>query len=502
MSPRSCLFLILILLAGCSSGGPHRTSWLRPCRVPGVGFEARCGAYEVFEDRDARAGRKIGLHVVVLPAHGATPAPDPIFYLDGGPGGAATEAAADLVEALGPALEDRDLVLIDQRGTGASNPLDCDLSGPMEDLFQREALRRCRETLERTAGLTLYTTPVAMGDLDEIRQALGYERINLLGASYGSQAALVYMRSHPSAVRSAVLVAAGPVGLSSLYVARDMQRALDLLLADCAADPACRSAFPDVRAELSALIRRLEAEPARVEIADPESGEPVTVVLTADLLRLTLPYRLYSPGPAARIPLSIHKASQGDLRELARVALVVRRSLWGGESQGMTLSINCALPADEPSPEQVAEATRGTLLGDLRVRLDREYCALWPRAEMPPGYSDPVRSDVPTLLLTGDRDPVLPPVWAEEVARHLPNGRLVVIPNASHFPVNDCTRSLIAGFLAAGSAERLDTACVPASPRTPFALTPRPPLPSPGEGEKNISYPIPPLPVTGEGARG
>lgn len=471
MSPRSRLFLLitLALLTGCSSGGLHPTSWLRPCRVPGVSFPARCGVYEVFEDRQAR-GRKIGLHVVLLPARGTTPSPDPIFYLDGGPGGAATEAAADLVAALGPALEARDLVLVDQRGTGASNPLDCDLSGPVEDLFPKEALRRCREALERTAGLTLYTTPVAMEDLDEVRRALGYERINLLGASYGSQAALVYLRSHPRAARSAVLIAPGPVGLSSLYVARDMQRALDLLLSDCAGDPACRSAFPDVRAELAAVIRRLEAEPAKVEIADPENGEPVTVVLTADLLRLALPYRLYSPQPAARIPLSIHKAFRGDYRELARVALVVRKTLWGGESRGMTLSVNCALPADEPSPGEVAEATRGTLLGDLRVRLDREYCAQWLRAGMPPGYSDPVRSDVPALLLAGERDPVLPPVWAEEVARHLPNGRLVVVPGGGHFPVDDCTRGLIADFLATGSAGRLDIACVQARPRTPFAL--------------------------------
>lgn len=472
----------LAFLTACASARPSAPAWLRPCRVPGVPFEARCGTYEVREDRTARAGRTIPLYLVVLPARGPRPASDPVFYLEGGPGIPATEAAAGLVEDLGPVLEDRDIVLIDQRGTGRSNPLDCSLGASPAALFTPEDLRACRAALERKADLTRYTTLDAVEDLDEVRRALGLGPVNLIGASYGAALAQAFLQAHPEAARTAVLIAPGdrtdPYPLS---VARDIETGLDHLFADCAAAPDCQAAFPDLRADLAALMARLEAGPVRVEIPDPDGSGPVTFELTADLLRRTLPTRLYSVEAAARVPLSIHKAAAGDYASLARAVLVLWRYFWSGRSLGQILTIECSesLPPERLTPEAVAAATYGTFHGDFRVRAHRAMCADWPRVPVPASHFEPLRAATPVLLLGGALDPILPPRHGEAVARHLPNARLVIVTGESHFPVNDCTRPLLRDFLNAGSAAGLDISCAAEGRRPPFLLPPPPLIPSP-----------------------
>lgn len=474
-SLRGWAALGVLLLAGCASARPP--AWLHPCRVPGVSFEARCGTYEVREDRTARAGRTIPLYVVVLPARGPRPAPDPVFYLEGGPGIPATEAAAGMAEDLAPILAERDIVLIDQRGTGRSNPLDCPLGATPGALFDPEDLRACRAALERRADITRYTTLDAVEDLDEVRRALGFGPVNLVGASYGTTLAQAYLRAHPEGARTAVLI--GPVAPTDPYplsVARDIQSGLDRLFADCAADAGCHAALPDPRADLATLMARLEAGPVRVEIPDPDGGAPpdikTTFELTPDLLRLTLPQRLYSVEAAARVPLSLHRAAAGDYASLARAVLVLWRYFWSGRSLGQVLTIECSesLPPDRLTPEAVAAATAGTFHGDFRVRAHRTMCAGWPRVPVPASHFEPVRAATPVLLLGGALDPIVPPRHGEAVARHLPNARLVIVAGESHFPLNDCTRGLLRGFLNAGSAAGLDTSCAAAGRRPPFIL--------------------------------
>lgn len=451
---------------------------LQPCRVAEVNGEARCGMYEVYEDRRARSGRKLKLKVVVLPALGQRPLSDPVFVLHGGPGGAATTLASFAAENFAPLRRERDIVLVDQRGTGGSNPLNCDLypslSAALGDLFPVDAIRACRAQLEPQADLRLYTTPIAMDDLDDVRAALGYERINLYGASYGTRAAQVYIQRHPAHVRSMILVAVAAMDyMTSLPFAREGQRAMDLLLDRCAADEACRAAFPKLREEFKTVLDRLASSPGKTQVLDPFTNKLAAVEVSRGVFASTLHYSLYVPATASQIPQFIHQAHENNFRPIARETLRFRRELAGMVSFGMFLSVTCAEDAPLIDLKVAAREANGTFLGDYWAQQLARACELWPRGELPRGYRTPVKSDTPVLLLSGRLDPVTPPKWAEEVAQHLPNSLHVVIPQGSHFFVDPagCVNNVMVEFIKQGSVKGINTSCVGNLPQTPFIIS-------------------------------
>ncbi|HEX3527651.1 MAG TPA: alpha/beta hydrolase [Thermoanaerobaculia bacterium] len=455
---------------------------LAPCKLPGLDQGGRCGTFEVYENRASRQGRKIGLHVAMLPAvkspgPGST-APAPLFILVGGPGQPASAAAKAFSGIFADVLADRDIVLVDQRGTGGSHPLDCPLPGTddepqgyMGDMLPVSALRDCLQHLD--ADLTLYTTPIAMDDLDDVRAALGYERIDLYGSSYGSRAALVYMRSHPDHVHSVILRGVVPTNMKlPMYYARDSQRALELLFDECTADPACNRAFPELRQKLAAVQARLAREPESVAVTQADTGDRVYHVrLSLDDFNEALRYRLYNEE-ANVIPLYLTQAAAGDYTEMARLALRQRRVAAKGQfvAVGMFLSVTCA--EDTPFIDR-AEARRlavGSFLGTYRVDQQLQACAVWPRGALPRGFTDDVRSAAPTLIISGQRDPVAPPVWGEQVARHLPHSKHLVLPQGFHGLPDPCVTRIMNDFIRRGTAEGLDTACAATAQKTPFVM--------------------------------
>jgi pimeloyl-ACP methyl ester carboxylesterase len=448
---------------------------LRPCTVPGVDEELRCATLTVYEDRAAATGRHIDLNIVILPARHTEPKPDPVFVLAGGPGQAATSLAAGLGNSRYRA--ERDVVLVDQRGTGASNPLACTLPGTdaepqgyLAGIFGlTSAFEHCRDELETRADLRLYTTPLAMADLDDVRAALDYDRINLAGSSYGTRAALVYMRAYPARVRTAILNGVAPLALRNpLYHARDAQRAVDSVLDECAADADCRNAFPDLREEYRTLLARLEARPAAVRIRTP-AGDSATVRLSRSAFAEALRVMMYDGARTRLVPLLIHRAHAGDLRAFAQVALDGNRNVRDVLAFGMLLSVVCAEDIARIDPAEIAALTAGTALGDGRVRQQMRVCDSWPAGDVPPDYADPVRVDVPVLLLSGTLDPVTPPEWAEEAARHLPRALHIVAPGA-HGVAGPCINAIERQFLATGDPDRVDTRCVAAMTLGPFQL--------------------------------
>lgn len=452
----------------------QRPPWqgkLAPCTLPAGGGKAFCGTYEVFENREDRSGRKIPLKIVLLPAKGADRAPDPLFFLEGGPGDAATLDASEFF-ARHPVRARRDVVLVDTRGTGGSNPLSCRLWGDgtrLDHIFPLDAVTACRDRLQKRADLTRYTTAAAMDDLDEVRRYLGYGPINLSGASYGTFAAQIFLARHPEAVRTVALSAvAKPGEPAPLNHARNAQNALELLAHDCAAEPACHAAFPHFLEEVSTVLDRLAKQPVKVRMKHPETGRPVEVQLTRSAAADALRFALYSPNAASQVPLRVHLAAQGDYRELARTAILVRSNLQKGLALGLLFSVTCAEDLSLIDPREIPAATRGTFYGDDRVREQLAVCGVWPHAPQPAGWGSLVHSDVPVLLFSGERDPVTPPADAALVARGFPHGLLVQIPHGTHAGAADCQERLIADFIERGSAQGLDLSCIKAAPPVAF----------------------------------
>lgn len=451
---------------------------LEPCKVEGFDEEILCGTLPVWENRATKAGRKIDLKIVVVPAKSENPLPDPVFYFQGGPGYSATEQAG-IAQFLESVRKDRDFVFVDQRGAGGSHPLKCPLPGDIDtnpqgllsDLFPIGILRTCLPELSAKADLTQYTTSIAMDDIDEVREWLGYQRINLYGGSYGTRAAQVYLRQHPEHVRSVVL---GGVmimdGKMPLYIARKTQDAMEKLLDDCAAEESCRTAFPNLRDELWAVMKRLDQGPVQQTVKHPKTGKPVELSISKSPFTTALRSMQYSPFKAVRIPLYVHKAAQGDYGPMILEALEYFDDR--GWAIGQYLSITCAEDVARFGPQDVPALIEGTYQGDDRIRQQVAACSFWPKANVAADFWDPLRSPAPTLILTGWLDPATPPEWAVEVQRDLPNSVNVVIRDGAHGPGGldniQCYGKLIGDFIANGTPYGLDTSCVKDMKRKPF----------------------------------
>jgi pimeloyl-ACP methyl ester carboxylesterase len=488
-SSRRCI--LALLFSGCSvaSGGVpsadtrvhalDRPGGIRllPCDVPGVG-DGRCGTYDVYENRSTKTGRKIRLNLIVVPAMSASPAPDPVFWLEGGPGGAATQAVGPVSQQYLKGLRnDRDLVFVDQRGTGKSNPLKCDdigetpanLDAYFGTLFPPHFIRACREKLENLADLKLYTTPIAMDDLDDVRNALGYERINIAAASYGTVAAQVYMRQHPGRVRSAFLVGVVTPGFKlPLPFARAAQNALDLLLRDCAAEQVCGNAFPNLKGEFDTVLARFDQGSLNVTLVDPGTTQTRSVKLERENYVEHLRALLYSTTTARFVPFIVHQAFLNDFIPFGTMA--TRVNLGGpSTSRGMYFSVTCSEAIPFIADEEIVTETRGTFLGDRRVRAHVAACKEWPRGNVPRSFTDPIRSPIPVVMFSGEADGSTPPWIAEAAIKLLPNGRQINAIHTGHQIDGPCTWNLMQAFINNPSVQQLDASCVEKAQRPPVA---------------------------------
>jgi pimeloyl-ACP methyl ester carboxylesterase len=484
------LFAVLaaLCLAGCNQGqATSAIDKLTPCKGDQYPVDAYCGTLKVYENRDTRQGRQIDLNIVVLPALSSDPKPDPFFFLAGGPGQGAAQMAKPLRELFRHIVNDRDIVLVDQRGTGNSNPLNCledeDDSlktFAMTDDMVAERLKQCLSRYD--ADLRLYTTTIAMDDLDDVREHLGYQSINVYGGSYGTRAALVYLRRHGDHVRTVVLDGVAPTNMRlPLYAPRDVQRAFDRLVGDCVDDAACNARYPNLGARARALMLRLEKDPPLISITHPRTGERGDVRMEARVVASIVMMTLYQPLAASLVPALIERAEQNDFQSMLALATMNDTGATPNMSVGMQLSVLCAEDGPRITPEEAKKEAEGTLFGLHVMRLQREACAFWPRGTVDASFYEPVQSNVPALILSGDIDPVTPPSWGDQVARTLPNSVHVVLPGTGHTAgTTTCGRRLIKSFVDAGTAASLDTVCVNHLTRPPYFTTPAGPDPRSG----------------------
>lgn len=485
-SSRSVLTLAVVLasVACAPTPTPGGLDRLQPCRSAEGPTDAYCGRVDVFENREANAGRRISLNIVVLPSIGRDAQPDPLFFLAGGPGQGAAKMARQVQALFRSVQRDRDIVLVDQRGTGKSNPLNC-RSGDesLRNLTESDehALGQLRGCLASLAGdPRFYTTNIAMDDLDDVRAYLGYDRINLYGGSYGTRAALVYLRRHGARVRSMVLDGVAPMDMRlPLFTARDAQRALDRLLTDCQADEPCRTAFPGLADRVRTLLDRLDARPARQHLVHPRSGVGEDVEVTARLVSSIVFRALYSPLMASIVPSLIDRAENGDFQGLLALAFAGEGE-GDNMSLGMQLSVICSEDSRRYTPGDLNRETAGTVFGTYLMVGQVKACEFWPKGTVEPAYYEPVVSDVPALVLSGELDPVTPPSWGQSVAEHLENARHITAPGTGHGVIaTACGGRLIREFIERGTAEGLDASCMAGIRRPGFFLTPAGPEPAP-----------------------
>ena len=424
---------MLLALLACVGQGTEPFG--EPCHVAGYDTEVRCGTVD---------SQGISLRVVVVPTARAV-SDTPLFFLAGGPGQAATQLVGGVMPALRGVNEERDLVFVDQRGTGASAPLECpEGDDSLASRFSAELLEDdCLPTLD--ADTTQFVTPIAMDDLDNVRAALGYEQIQLFGGSYGTRAALVYARRHPERLERMVLDGVVPTNMT-LYetFAVDGQASMERLYEDA----------PATRGDIEAILARL---PEEATVQHPRTGETETLTIEAEVFAAQLRGLMYQSALRAMVPWTLSRAEEGDWTPFVAETTALSDSV--GLSVGMHLAVVCS----EDVPRFTGVDLSATMLGDSLVRLAEKSCADWPRAELPAGYHEPVSWDGPVLLLSGELDPATPPRWAEEAAKTLPNSTHHVIPNTGHGTLSvPCVARQIEAFLEGEATE----ACSPAA--SPF----------------------------------
>ncbi len=469
---RAFPWLLLWVLAAPGAQGSEAA--LRDCtlthpRLSRV-VNARCADYQVPLDPARADGEKIRLHVAVVPASGRNPRPDPLFFIAGGPGQSAVDSALPLWPLFREVLKRRDLVLIDQRGTGKSTPLSCKADEEIELASDDETLiRRTRECLERQdVDVRFFTSRQAVADLEFVRQALGYEQINVMGVSYGTRVAQLVLRQYPQRVRSIVLDGVLPPDLVlGPEFADNLSASLQKLFFHCEADAACREAFPQLEQDWHRYLELPLDEKRAVSLRHPRTGKRLDLKASRQALDMAVRLLSYSSDTRALLPLVIHEAVAGEWQPLLSQALQVAASLEGNLAEGMHNSVVCA--EDLPYYKDIP-ADDNRVLGRMMRQLQL-ICGIWPRGESFADIHRPLASDTPALLLSGELDPVTPVSYGEQALQQYSRGKHLVVPGQGHnVSPRGCVPGLVADFLDTLTLDEEKAACVQCIPRLPFFI--------------------------------
>lgn len=456
---------------------------LTPCELgqpnSGLSTAAWCAPFEVPENRDDPHSRKINLKLAVIRSSAQVASKDMLVMLAGGPGQAATESWPGVATALQPLTAHRHVLLLDQRGTGGSHPLTCKEENEGEEGLvddndaspdqQRAEVVQCLKQLEGRADPRYYTTTIAAQDLEDVRQALGSPTFDLVGVSYGTRMAQQYAMRYPAGVRSMVLDGVVPNELAlGEDFARNLDDALKAQFARCSADTACRLRFNDPYQTLYQLRDALRANPHKVSFRDPQTYQSVQRVLSENSLASVVRMFAYSPLTAALLPLSIDAAAHGDVGPLLGQAKLLSGDLSDTMNGGMQSSVICSEDADllTPRPEDAH-----TILGTRMIDTLQAVCAVWPKGTRPADFHQPLKTDKPVLLLSGQYDPVTPPRYGEQVAKNLPQSRHLVLTGQGHNVINaGCAPQIVKHFIEDLNPKALDVKCLDRLQATPMFI--------------------------------
>lgn len=448
----------------CALGAPDAA-------IPVRGY---CAEFAVPENREEPDGRQITLRIGWLPARDAEPKPDPLVFFAGGPGQSATEGIATVGPAFARIREQRHVLLVDQRGTGGSNPLHC--SWPKElDLAAVDAggaakmAQDCLAAIGGRADPRFYATHHAVHDIEAVRQAIGAPLLNLYGGSYGTRAAQEYLRRYPQAVRSVILDAVVPpeLALGSEH-AENLDTTLAAMFARCSRERACQQRFGALLPRLYALRDRLRSQPMTIGFPDPLNHRRQIERFGEGHLASVVRMFAYAPESAALLPLLLDEADAGRPEPMLAQASLLAKSLTGAIAMGMHLSVSCSEDVDRL---QIRNEDAGRLLGNQLVALIKAQCAAWPHAPRPADFNEPLTTDVPMLVLSGELDPVTPPRYGEQVLAGKSRARHLVGTGQGHILIHrGCMPRLAAQFIERLDPAGLDASCLDTLGPTPFFL--------------------------------
>lgn len=485
MLQKSALPLLFVLASAAVSAAPDIE--LTDCRIsagPGFpGIKARCGTFLRPLDPSDPESETLELSVAVVPALNLNPEPDPMVPLAGGPGQGAIQFYSAYYSAFEPVQRDRDILLLDQRGTGSSARMDCPIDddiveGQYSDEQTLEFTKACLDQLPHDPRF--FTTSVAVTDLEALRVALGYPSLNLLGTSYGSRVAQHFARRYPSSTRTVILdgVVAPQIPLGP-EIATEAQRALDDILDRCSQDAACNERFPEVDLDFESVRARLGAAPVTVDLSDPITGRRESLAFGPNELAAAVRLLAYQPRSIAILPLLIHEAANDNFVPLAAQFQLTVSSIADSLSLGMHNAVVCSedLPRIDRTTIDFA-ALDATYIGAFQFRALESICSVWPPGPVDDGFAEPLTTDLPVLLLSGDADPITPPRYADLAAISLGNARHLIGEQQGHGQLAaGCMPNIIADFVMTADPSAPDVACMENAFVMPFFLDFSGPMP-------------------------
>lgn len=444
----------------------------KECRIgsdKGGGIKAECGTLSVAENRD-NPSRMIDLNIAIVRSSSTKKLNDPVIMLAGGPGQSAVESYPNASAAFHDILKNRDVVLVDQRGTGKSNPLKCEFDEESQLIMLADSslipaeIKKCVANLD--ADTRYYTTTESIKDLEEVRQALKIEKWNLLGISYGTRKALTYMKDFPASIRSVILDGVMPQQEAMPQShEKNLVNALRLQFEQCEKQPACREAFGDVEQQMWQLLERIDTEKPEIRLQNFSTGEFEKITLTKEGVAIAIRLFAYSANTMNLLPLMIAKANHGQPETIAAQANMIS-SLLSESMSNVELSILCA--EDMPFYSEYT-LNENNLFGDF-IKSTKDNCAAWPHGTVDSSFKDPVVSDLPVLLLSGELDPVTPPGFAELAMQTLSNSQHLIAKGQGHnvFPLG-CMPDIITDFIQ-NPEQELDIECMNDFDYTPFFI--------------------------------
>ena len=441
---------------------------LEDCFVDNLKSKALCGTVDVPENRQQPISEtnKISLNVVVLPKYKEESKELPMMFLAGGPGQAATELVPVLDRTMYEVRQEHDIILVDQRGTGDSSPLECDapevepLSFDDSNFDLESEVKECIEQFSNK-HLPSYNTYDSIKDFEAVREALGHKQVHILGGSYGTRAGFAYLKLFPESIATAVLDSNAPMELVIGFFGKTSERAFELLVDDCNKHEQCAKAFPELKNDYLSLVATLDKGPIETELFHPVTGEKTKAVLTKSKVTEAMRTTLYDLGSRQMLPYMVNRAANGDYRFLAAF---IGRSIDserapGGLYTGLTMNIICNEDMPRASQSDFDTDKQNYFNGEGGYSNFTDVCQHWPKWQAPADFAQPVTADVPVLLFSGEYDPVTPPAYGEMALKSLPNAKHVVIQNGSHVAsIRQCVDS-IKTFMQSGSFNDVDFSC-------------------------------------------